>query len=477
MSHSSFVFPRCRPETVGILPSSVSAFLKEADSRQIGLHCFMLLRYGQVVAEAQWAPYDSEIPRMLFSLSKSFVSTAVGFAVDEGLLAVDDLVLSILGERSTESDDRLRLLRVEHLLTMSTGQTNMAVRRCWNSRTREKGNWVQDFLDVPIEHEPGTHFAYNSCASYLLSAIVQEVTGLHLLDYLAPRLFEPLGIEGAKWESCPDGIHLGGSGLWLKTEHLARFGQLYLQKGRWNGKQLLSEGWIREATSLHISTGRKKRDYQGYGYHFWPCRHGAFRADGAQGQLCIVMPDQEAVIAVTAGVKEIQEVLDLIWEHLLPGMQDNPLPHDDAHFSELTSRMDSIAYAPLDSNRPVTSAAERVSGYRYDFSANELHLYAASIRFAGDTCEMTLWNPQGEHFVSCGIGYWASGSMELRDHSFAVAASGMWSAADIFEMEWRFIETPYTLKIKCTFTDDLVDVQVTEAIKSDIPIRLQGRRI
>ncbi|CAG7611192.1 hypothetical protein PAESOLCIP111_01343 [Paenibacillus solanacearum] len=339
-------------------------------------------------------------------------------------------------------------------------------------------NWVQDFLDVPIVYEPGTHFAYNSCASYLLSAIVQEATGRTLLDYLTPRLFEPLGIEGARWEACPDGIHLGGTGLWLKPEHIARFGQLYLQQGWWDGKRLLSEAWVREATSLHIGTGRKKPDYRGYGYHFWRSQHGAYRADGSRGQLCIVMPDQEAVLIIMAGVTEIQEVLDLVWAHLLPGMQDRPMPPDDANFSELAGCIDALACSPLGTNGLAASAiADKVPGVRYAFSENQLQVHAASLRYEGDTCEITLWDRHGKHTVKCGIGYWAKSSMPLQDRSFPVAASGRWSAEGSFEMEWRFIETPYTVKIRCTFEEEQASIEVAEALQSGEPVRLHGSRV
>ncbi len=180
---------------------------------------------------------------------------------------------------------------------------------------------MQAFLELPLEREPGTEFVYSGGASYMLSAIIQKLTGLPLLEYLTPRLFEPLGIRGAEWGACPRGISIGSSGLRLKTEDIARFGQLYLQRGRWNDAQLLPEAWVKEATAAQVSTGRKKMDYnQGYGYQFWRCRHGAYRGDGAQGQFCIVMPEQDAVIVTTAGVSNLQELLDLIWEHLLPGM-------------------------------------------------------------------------------------------------------------------------------------------------------------
>jgi CubicO group peptidase (beta-lactamase class C family) len=189
----------------------------------------MLLRHGYVISEGWWAPYSAEKPHSLFSLSKSFTSTAIGLAVEEDLLTVDDFVISYFPEDTPkEVSENLAKLRIKHLLSMSTGHD---VDTTEHVVTKENGNWVQGFLELPIEHEPGTFFVYNTGATYILSAIIQKITGKTLIEYLAPQLFEPLGIEGASWESCPRGINIGGFGLSIKTEDIAKLGQLYLQKG------------------------------------------------------------------------------------------------------------------------------------------------------------------------------------------------------------------------------------------------------
>ncbi|MEP7292224.1 MAG: serine hydrolase, partial [Chloroflexota bacterium] len=307
---------RTAPEAQGIASSTLLQFVEALENQIHEMHSFVLLRHGSVIAEGWWSPYRCEYPHTLFSLSKSFTSTAVGFAVSEGRFSLDDPVLSFFpDETPADVSEFLATMRVRHLLSMSSGQEI----ETWSQMVdRPDGNWIRGFMGVPVRHPPGSHFVYNTGATYMLSAIVQKTTGIKLLDYLEPRLFEPLGIKDATWWESPQGITAGGIGLSIKTEEIARFGQLYLQKGAWQGKQLLPEAWVAEATRAQIANGDDpERDWtQGYGYQFWRCRHGAYRGDGVFGQFCIVMPEQDAVLAITGGmdVFDMQQPLNLIWE-------------------------------------------------------------------------------------------------------------------------------------------------------------------
>ena len=203
-------------------------------------------------------------------------------------------------------------------------------------REKKDADWVKEFLAWPVEHKPGTFFCYNSVGTYMLSAIVQKVTGEKIVDYLWPRLFRPLGIVNVRWEESPQGVNTGGWGLYLKTEDLAKMGLLLLQDGKWQGKQLLPEGWVKEASAAQVPSlpagvrpewlkkmkmTPKNSDWlQGYGYQMWRCRHNAFRADGANGQYILVLPDKDAVIVVTAHLPDMQSELNLIWKYLLPAL-------------------------------------------------------------------------------------------------------------------------------------------------------------
>ncbi len=314
--------PRSSPEAQGVSSRAVREFVEIANEKVDTLHSIMLLRHGYVVAEGWWKPEAPDKPHVLHSLSKSFCSTAVGLAVAEGKLSIDDLVLKHFPEEAPENPaDKLKQMRVRDLLTMSTGHDT-------EPKFTPETSWVKTFLAHPVPHKPGAHFQYNSPATYMQSALVQKVTGQTVLDYLRPRLFEPLGIENATWMSSPQGISTGGWGLMLCTEDIAKFGQLYLQKGQWNGQQLIPAAWIEQATAKQVSNGSDPtRDWdQGYGFQFWRCRHGAYRGDGAFGQFCIVLPEQDAVIVITADTKDMQAELNVVWDHLLPAFTTKALP-------------------------------------------------------------------------------------------------------------------------------------------------------
>lgn len=316
--------PRSTPESQGVSSKSIRDFIETADSQIRSMHSFMLLRHGNVVAAAWWSPESEEKPHVLWSLSKSFTSTAVGLAVAEGKLSIDDPVLKFFAEEApSEPSTNLKAMRVRDLLTMSTGHQEEV-------NLRRETNWTRAFLAHPVPHKPGAHFQYNTPATYMQSAIVQKVTGQTVLEYLKPRLFEPLGIDSPRWDTSPEGISLGGYGLYLRTEDIAKFGQLFLQKGQWQGKQLVPADWIMQASSKQVSNGSDpNRDWdQGYGFQFWRCRHDGYRGDGKDGQFCIVLPKLDAVIAITANTGDMQAELNVVWDKLLPAFSEQTLPED-----------------------------------------------------------------------------------------------------------------------------------------------------
>ncbi len=328
----SAALPRCTPEAAGVDSEAILNFLVAADRDVNSMHSVMIVRHGQVVAEAWWQPHKPTTAHVLWSLSKSFTSTAVGLAVAEGKLNIDDRVIDFFPDALPDQpSDHLQAMRVRDLLTMSAGH-DVEV------RLKNDVPWSQAFLAHAVPHQPGTHFKYNTPASFMLSAIVQQVTGQTVLEYLTPRLFEPLGIEQPRWLTNPQGITIGGYGLYLRTEDIAKFGQLYLQQGSWNGQQLIPQTWIEQATRKHVSNGSNPdSDWnQGYGFQFWRCRHNAFRGDGKDGQFCIVLPDQDAVVAITANTANMQAELNLVWEHLLPGFHAQALPDNAPMQAKLT---------------------------------------------------------------------------------------------------------------------------------------------
>lgn len=317
--------PRSTPESQGVSSAGILSFIEVADQQVDSIHSFMLVRHGHVVAEAWWSPEAADKPHVLWSLSKSFTSTAIGLAVAEGKLSIDDPVLKFFPEFAPAMpSDNLKLMRVRDLLTMTAGHETEV-------NLRSETQWRRAFLAHEVPHKPGTHFQYNTPATYMLSAILQTVTGQTVLEYLEPRLFAPLGIKSPRWDTSPEGISLGGYGLFLRTEEIAKFGQLYLQRGKWQGQQLVPAEWIEQATSKQVSNGDDPASdwNQGYGFQFWRCRHDAFRGDGKDGQFCIVLPEQDAVVAITANTRDLQAELNIVWDELLPAFYDTPLPENE----------------------------------------------------------------------------------------------------------------------------------------------------
>ncbi len=487
----SRALPRSTPEAQGISAAAILAFVEAANEPSNVMHSFMLVRHGHVVAEGWWSPYGAEIPHKLFSLSKSFTSTAVGLAIADGKLSLDDPVLSFFPEDAPPRPGaNLKAMRVRDLLIMSSGQnsTNVAnLDDVIKNSIHSQEKITRAFLAAPVECKPGTLFVYNSPGTYMLSAIVQKVTGKTVFDYLRPRLFEPLGIENPTWETSPQGISLGALGLNIRTEDIARFGQLYLQKGKWNGKQLVPVSWVETATARQTSNGSDPAsDWdQGYGYQFWRCRHGAYRADGAFGQFCIVMPEQDAVIAITGGTKNLQVILNLVWDKLLPAMQPAPLPANAESDQKLER-----ALAGLTLHQPQGSAtaaiAAQVSGRTYLFPTNAQNIDAVTFDFKGSDATLVVRSLGREHRIACGSGVWRKGRTAFvagADWRIAepveqpVAASGAWTTDDTYTLKLSYYETPLAITLTCRFAGDrvlLLNVEYSVEFAPTNPPQLVG---
>ena len=309
--------------------TAMKGFFAQAAGKSMDIHSVMIVRNGNVIY-SHWQSAGAEnVPHVLHSVSKTFTATAVGLAIADGKMALTDKVVDYFPDKlPAQVSSNLKAMTVRDLLTMSCGHD---VEPSFRGAQQD---WVSAFLAHPVIHEPGKFYLYNSLGTYMLSAIVQKVTGEKVVDYLTPRLFSPLHISKPRWEESPQGINCGGWGLYLKTEDLAKMGQLLLQKGKWNGKQLIPAEWVAEMSKKQVESvnpGTRLEDaaakgmtvetsdwMQGYGYQMWRCRPGCFRADGARGQYIIVVPDKNAVVAITSDVGDLQGELNLVWECILP---------------------------------------------------------------------------------------------------------------------------------------------------------------
>jgi len=474
-AQKSKAFPTSEPEAQGVSSASIDSFLNAVGRSKNEFHSFMFLRHGKVIAQGWWNPYGPELRHSLYSCSKSFTSTAIGFAVSEKLLSVNDKVISFFpGSLPDSVSTYLSSLTVKDLLTMSVGQEPDPTAKL----AMGSDNWVKDFLALPIKYTPGSKFLYNTMATYTLSAIVQKVTGQKEVDYLKPRLFDPLGIKGIDWEVNTQGVNTGGWGLRVKTEDLAKMGQLYLQKGMWNGKQILPKAWVEEATTFKIDqapgVAQSKKDssdwMQGYCYQFWRCRHNAFRADGAFGQYIIVMPDQDAVIAITSETPNMQDELNLVWQYLLPAIQPQALPADKSAEKNLKVHLATLSLPPL----PNAASGNTSLSKTFTIYNNDLKIKSISLKSNDNSCDFTLNVDTAKYTFKLASGKWQTGETEMQgpylllgakeDFSilspYKVEGSYGWKDANTLQLKLRYIESPHTEIITLHFNDKQLNADV-----------------
>lgn len=474
---------RSTPEAEGISSAAVLHFVRSLEQHTHPLDAvqgFMLLRHGKVAAEGWWTPYGPERPHTMFSLSKSFTSTGIGLAVAEGLLTVDDPVLKFFpSDAPADPSENLQAMRVRHLLAMNTGHHEDTTPQVFRGAD---DNWPRAFLSLPVEHAPGSWFVYNTAATYMLSAILTRLTGQTLLDYLRPRLFDPLGIENPTWDADPQGISLGGTGLHIKTEDIARFGQLYLQSGAWEGKQIVPAAWVAEATHPHSdnSNTQSNPDWSvGYGYQFWRCRHGAYRGDGAFGQYCVVMPQQEAVLAIVSGLRDMQAVLDKVWAHLLPAMSPQALPPDPQAHGALCEKLASLAL-PVAAGQPSSPRAQEWAGKTYVLERNDLGLQRVAVEPGGEGITLIVGDERGEHRVAVGYAAWRQGRSDLRGvGDEPVAAAGAWTAEDMYTVHICCNESESCPVLRLQFAGGELQLEVEPNVswEEPKPLRIGGRAV
>ncbi|MFF8540910.1 serine hydrolase domain-containing protein [Streptomyces werraensis] len=452
MTHRAL--PTAAPATQGVDASGVHAFLDalEADP-DIEPHGVTIVRHGRVVASGSWAPWTAERPHLLYSLSKSFTSTAAGLAEAEGLIDFDAPVLSYFPEIDADiTDPRSRAMLVRHVASMASGHDHETVDEAFGADPAEP---VRGFLLQPPQRDPGTLFTYNQPCTYTLAAIVQRVTGQTLVEYLRPRLFDPLGIGETLWSRDRAGREIGFAGLHTTTDAIAKFGLLYLNDGVWQGERLLPEGWVERATRAHIGTagamgGDDRPDWdQGYGYQFWRGRHG-YRGDGAYGQFCLVLPEHDAVIAATSATVEMQRYLELVWRHLLPAFGDAPPSGRDAEDTALRERLERLALPATDGTpAPATDgwagAAFTPEG---GLCAEQPKLTAAEL--TADDGGWTLSLDEDGHRLAA---RWSGTDWTVTEGAVPVAVTGGWHGPDTLTVDIAFLETPHRLRVTCSLTD------------------------
>lgn len=426
-------------------------FLEAVETRGLDLHGVQVVHRGRTIAQHWWAPYHPEARHVLYSLSKTFTALGALFAVQEGLLSLEDPVVRFFPRQAPQPAlPHWPDVKVRHLLTMSLGMDADPT----STVTRER-DWVSALLARPLDHPPGTRFVYNSLATYLAGAVVQAATGERLRDYLVPRFFTPLGIEDPPWDTCPRGRNTAGWGLYLTLDEVSRLGLFLLNRGAWEGRQLLSTDLVDQAVQSHITTGNNPLhdSHQGYGFQIWRCRHGAPRADGAFGQLCVVRPDLDLVVAVQAGVPDAQPVLDLIWEHVTPGrLLELPARPEGSKDPPPLGIPEGTAVAQYD---PWNGCAWAPTGHPAGWSQVEFKEKGSQPRF---------WyrDDRGVHEVPFGWGRWTESRTTAWRHDsqkrrlFSNFASARWEGAARLALTLRFPEQAPVVTLTLTREGDSI---------------------
>jgi CubicO group peptidase (beta-lactamase class C family) len=480
--------PRSTPENEGVSSKEIIDFLNAVDTAsRVELHSFMFLRHGKVIAEGWLKPYGPDYKHLLYSASKTYTATGIGLAVSEKRLKVTDKVVSFFPYSLPDTiSDYIKELTVKDLLTMSVGQDPEP--RSMGSG----GDWIQSFLSARPVHKPGTIFMYNNMATFMLSAIVQQVTGQTLFEYLQPRIFKPLGINGIDWDLNPQGINLGMIGLRLRTEDLAKFGQLLMQEGVWNKKQLIPKEWVKEATSFKIeSRGGSDRvpkeinDWvQGYCYQMWRGRNNTVRLDGMAGQFVVLIPDKDAVVIFTANARDTQDELNLMHNYLIPAIKsDKALPANPGLYGELQKRLSNLSLKPAASKLSMAEFEKKISGKEFILDANDYQVQSVYFGFSDKGCSFVLKRNNQVSVLSAGSGDWKmsrtpsasllapprGASSKSYDANYLVptpsviaAVSYSWTDKSTLELTARFVEESLgSTAIECRFTEVNGIVRVT----------------
>jgi len=401
--------PRSTPEQEGVSSEGIMGFLNACDTNGLENHSFMMLRHGKVIAEGWWKPYGPEYKHLMFSASKTFTATAVGLAVAENRLKVTDKIITFFPYSLPDTiSEYMKGMTVKDLLTMSAGQDPEP--SAWGAG----GDWITHFLATEPKFKPGSVFKYNNMATFMLSAIVQQVTGETVFDYLLPRIFKPLGIRGIDWDLNPQGINLGMIGLRLRTEDLAKFGQLLLNGGIWNGKQLIPKEWIKEATAFQIKNSdepeekRSLSDWgQGYAYQMWRGRNNTVRLDGMAGQFVVLIPDKDAIVVFTANNSNTQKQLNLIHNYLIPAIKsDKSLAPAPAIQEFLAKKALTLTISPGFGKSSESEFEKSVSGKEFILSENDHKIQSVYLSFKNGECDFSIKRENTVSSITAGYKSW-----------------------------------------------------------------------
>lgn len=471
------------PESQGVDSQAIIDFIHAADACDYEWHSFMILRHGKVVAKGWWDPFKPEYVHTLYSLSKSFTSTAVGFAREEGKIRLDDKVVSFFPDLAKmHSDPNLHAMTIRHLLTMNTGHEVDSFSHILPNFDKP---WIPSFFEHPVDHLPGSKFLYDTGATFMLSAIVQKKVGMPIIDYLKPRLFNPLGIEDFDWVKSPEGICAGGFGLRVNTEAIARFGQTYLDGGKWKGKQVVPASWVDEATAKHTDSNPGDSEWSnGYGYQFWRCKMpNTYRGDGAYGQYCIVMPDQDVVVAVTSESWDMGKSMQIIFDHLVPGMSNEKLSENKSKWQELRELQANLSLKIPQGNK---NGIMELTGKKYRFDNNDFGVEKVELVASNESIDFIFSTGRGEQKITAGIEKWVTNPASVKypfpvffrtDHPSKIGATTTLIEDNNLQLNIKMLEGIHGDQLNFTFSGNELEISMINSVaQNDSGERNRERR-
>ena len=456
--------PRCVPEEVGISSRKIKAFIDEINRKKLGVQSFTVVRHGKIAAQCFWKPYDADIPHVMYSMSKSITSTAVGFAVDEGLLSVNDKLSKFFPEYNIKGENCE--LTVKHLLTMRSDKLITFLQKKGGT------DWVKAFFDAPFLAKPDTKFNYISENTFMLSAIITKITGLTLVDYLYPRIFEPLGIEKPFFVTDGHNAAAGGWGCYMRSEDLAKFFLVYLNNGMYDGKRILSEKWVKEATSYHTATitDGAVDNLCGYGYQFWRNHvQNSYRADGLFGQRCFIFPEYDALVVMNCGEAEDYKVMDVFWKYFENIFANGKLAEDKISNQKLQAAISKCHVRELSAAPRNYELEKAVENKKIKFLTNEFtsvitvsitqmlynkigKISEMKFNFKDDLMLFTWRERNFENTIKVGMnGEYGVSEITLGDLNYTAYSKAAWQADGSLKLWIRPIQTAHVREFTFRF--------------------------
>lgn len=458
------------PESVGVDSKVITAFINEINEKGLGLQSFTVVRHDKVCAQGFFKPYAADIPHVLYSMSKSVTSTAIGFAVSEGLINLNDRVADFFPEYVMSKRPFNRMLTIRMLLTMHSDKLITVL--------EEKGqkDWIANFMNATFMLPPNTKFNYISENTFMLSAIISKVTGMSMIDYLYPRMFEPLGIEKPFWETDGAGNNAGGWGLYMKSEDLAKFFLPYIHGGKWiDGTQLIPEIWVKEATRKQVDSVNDGYidNMMGYGYQFWrnPIAN-SYRADGLFGQRCFMFPDYDALVVLNCGEAEDYKVMKVFWKYFPQCFGYEALPENKAAYDEMLSVIENCQVNDLPKTERNAELEKKISGRLIKCKTSEFvsvltisvtqmlynkpgEINEMKFTFDDDKLHFYWKEKEYENTIDVGMnGEYGVSEITLGDLHYHTYSKASWQEDGSLKLWIRPIETAHVRQFTFYFRDD-----------------------